>query len=189
MNRLPFGALLAASLLTAAPAFAATDIPVPPFKAISVHGGGHVTLMHGATQRVTLIKGDPKIVEITVHGGTLDLSPCRTSCWFRNAQLDVEVVSPSIEAVEAHGGGDIHAKGQFPQQAHISVSAHGGGDVDIRAIPAENVSAEVHGGGDVHLTALTSLSASAHGGGDIVYSGNPKKISSSTHGGGDIRHE
>lgn len=187
MRRMLLVALIATPILVA-PTFAATVVPLPPFTGIEVHGGGHVILMHGANQRVTLIKGDPKVAQIVVHGNTLDASPCAANCGFHQVELELEVVSPHIDAVAAHGGGNIEAKGDFPKQAHISAAAHGGGDIDIRAIPVENVTAEVHGGGDVHVKALISLAASAHGGGDITYSGNPK-VSASTHGGGDIRRE
>src|SRR5512139_542595 len=76
MYRFAFAALIAAPLTMAAPSFAATDIPLPPFTGISVHGGGHVILVHGAKQRVTLLKGDPKVAQIRVNGNTLELSPC-----------------------------------------------------------------------------------------------------------------
>jgi Putative auto-transporter adhesin, head GIN domain len=190
MHHFSFAALIAAPLLMAAPAFAATDIPLPPFTGISVHGGGHVILKHGTVQHVTMLKGDPKISQLQVVHGTLDVSPCPNTwnCPLHNYDLEVEIVSPNITAIEAHGGGDIEAKGDFPTQAQMSVAAHGGGDVDIRVIPVEHVSAEAHGGGDIHVKALVSLSASVHGGGDITYAGNPK-VSASTHGGGDVHHE
>jgi hypothetical protein len=189
MYRFAFAALVAAPLLMASPSFAATDIPLPPFSAINVHGGGHVILVHGASQRVTLLKGDPKVAQIRViNGNTLDISPCETVCMFRHVELEVEIVSPNIQAIEAHGGGAIDTKGEFPKQAQMSVAAHGGGSIDIRAIPVEQVSAEVHGGGAIHVKALSALSASAHGGGVITYSGDPK-VAASTHGGGVISKE
>ncbi len=188
MYRFAFAALLAAPLVMAAPSFAATDIPLPPFTAINVHGGGHVILVHGAKQRVTLLKGDPKVAQLKVNGGTLDISPCATMCMFRHVELEVEIVSSNIQAIEAHGGGAIDTKGEFPKQAQMSIAAHGGGAIDVSAIPVEQVSAEVHGGGVIHLKALSSLTASAHGGGAISYSGNPK-VSASTHGGGAISKE
>lgn len=188
MYRFAFAALVATPLLMASPSVAATDIPLPPFAAISVHGGGHVILVHGASQRVTLLKGDPKVAQILVRGNTLELSPCESVCMFRHVDLEVKITSPNITAIEAHGGGAIDTKGEFPKQARMSVAAHGGGAIDINAIPVEQVSAEVHGGGAIHVKALSALSASAHGGGVITYSGDPK-VAASTHGGGSISKE
>lgn len=189
MHRFAFAALITAPLMLAAPSLAATDIPLPPFTGISVHGGGHVILMHGATQRVTLLKGDPKVAQLeVVHGNTLDISPCPTICPFHNTELEVEIVSPNIAAIEAHGGGAIDTKGEFPKQAQMSVAAHGGGSIDIRAIAVEQIAADVHGGGDVHVKPISSLAASVHGGGVISYSGNPQ-VASSIHGGGSVTKE
>ncbi|HUO97194.1 MAG TPA: DUF2807 domain-containing protein [Rhizomicrobium sp.] len=168
---------------------AATDLQLPPFSAIDAHGGAHVTLHHGDRQRVTVIKGDMSISRITVVNGTLMVENCVNSCWFGNHELDVDVVAPNVQALAAHGGGDIEAVGPFPRQSHLAVAAHGGGEINARAIPADSVSADAHGGGDIKVNALVSLAASAHGGGDITYTGNPAKVASSTHGGGSIQHE
>lgn len=188
MYRFALAALIAAPLTMATPSFAATDIPLPAFTGISVHGGGHVILVYGAKQRVTLLKGDPKVAQIEVKGNSLELSPCESVCMFRHVDLEVEIVSPNITAIEAHGGGAISTKGEFPKQAQMSVAAHGGGAISINAIPVEHVAAEVHGGGVVHLKALSTLAAAVHGGGAITYSGDPQ-LSASTHGGGSISKE
>jgi hypothetical protein len=145
MSRFAFAALIA----LAVPSLAATDLPLAPFTAISVHGGGHVILRHGTTQRVSLLKGDPKVALIRVNGSTLELSPCENVCLFRHVDLEVEIVSPDIRAIDAHGGGAIDTKGEFPKQAEMAVAAHGGGAIDIRAKPVEQVAAEVHGGGAI----------------------------------------
>ena len=175
-------------LLSSAPAFAATELSLPPFSAIETHGGGHVVLRHGATQRVTVIKGDLKISQVAVKDGKLMVDPCPTSCWLRSQELEVEVVAPRIEALAAHGGGSIQAQGPFPSQPNLAVAAHGGGSIDARAIAAETVAASVHGGGSIRVNAVATLAAEAHGGGSITYTGNPH-VASSTHGGGSISHE
>jgi hypothetical protein len=188
MNMRSLIASAALCLIVSAPAFAATDLSLPPFSAIEAHGGGHVVLHHGATQRVTVIKGDLKISRVTVKNGNLMIDPCPTNCWLNSPELEVEVVSPRIDALAAHGGGSIEAKGPFPRQAKLAVAAHGGGSIDARAIPADTVAASAHGGGSIKVNAIATLAAQAHGGGSISYTGNPQ-VSSATHGGGSISHE
>jgi hypothetical protein len=175
------------ALLT--PAFAGADVHVPAFSAIEAHSGAGVILRHGPTQRVTIIKGDLKTSRIEVKGNSLDIEGCQTwgGCW--GYKLEVEIVSPDIQALDAHGGGSIRAEGNFPQQKQLNLQAHGGGAIDARTIPAENVNAEAHGGGAIRLKALVSLSANAHGGGAITYTGDPKHVQTSANGGGAISHD
>lgn len=178
---------LAAAALLASSAQAAEVFKVPSFKSIELHGGGHAILRHGDTQRVTLLKGSPKIARIEVENdGTLNLSPCklRIGCP-RHNDFEVEVVTPAIAAIAVHGGSDLEAKGQFPRQPSLTLVVHGGGDADMRAIPADTVTAEVHGGGDADVHAVKTLTASVHGGGDLHYWGHPS-VMSDVHGGGSV---
>ncbi|MDE1985580.1 MAG: DUF2807 domain-containing protein [Alphaproteobacteria bacterium] len=183
-------ALFALPLVAAAPSWAGTVVPLAPFSAIEVHGGGEVILHHGTTQRVTLVTGSLDVSELKVVGDKLVVSPCKSffSCPMHN-DLSVDIVSPRIDRIAVHGGGDLTAKGAFPKQPSISVEAHGGGDIDVRAIPADKAEAEVHGGGDVHLGQVGALNAEAHGGGDITYQGNPQPFVSSVHGGGSVSRQ
>ena len=178
---------IAAATLLASAAQAAEIVTVPPFKSIELHGGGHAILRHGDSQRVTLIKGDPKIARIEVdRHGTLDLSPCKLhfGCpW--HSELEVEIVTPAIAAVSVHGGGDLEAKGTFPRQPSLSIAVHGGGEADLRAIPVQQVSAAVHGGGELEVRAEKTLTAAVHGGGELRYWGHPQ-VTSAIHGGGSV---
>ena len=183
-------ASVAVLLLAAAPALAGGDVKVPAFSSIEAGGGSHVILHHGTTQRVVVVKGDMNVSSVRVDGGKLMIDPCPKNCWFwDHHELEVDVVAPNVEALVAHGGADIDARGPFPRQAQMRVEAHGGGEIDIRAIPVEHVTAIAHGGGDVKLQALSSLDAQAHGGGDITYVGHPAKINSQVHGGGNVSQE
>lgn len=181
----PLALIISAALLGGA-AFAGTDVKVPPFSGIDVHGGGDVKLVYGPVQRVTVIKADMKVARIEVKGNTLDLSPCEGVCW-GDHPLVVEIVSPKIENLNIHGGGSIRATGNFEKVSNLNIEVHGGGDADISAIPAQSVRANVHGGGDLKVKALDSLDAEVHGGGDITYVGHPPHIRSKTHGGGSIQ--
>lgn len=183
--------LPALALAALAPSAALADqvIDVPPFRSIELHGGGEAALRHGDRQRVVLIKGDPAIAEIRVtRDGNLALSPCDSDhhwCW-GNHELKVEVTTPAIAAISVHGGGDLRAERGFPNQPSLELSVHGGGNVDVRALPADNVSVAVHGGGDAKLRAERTLTADVHGGGEVRFWGHPQ-VSSSTHGGGEIK--
>jgi len=183
----PFAFVMSAALFAGA-AMAGTEVKLAPFSGIDVHGGGDVKLIYGPVQRVTVIKGDLKVARIRVTGSTLDLSPCDGTCWGSH-DLAVEIVTPSIAALNIHGGGSIAAHGNFPKQPHGALNVHGGGDADLAAIPFEEVDAEVHGGGNLRVKALNALTADVHGGGDIVYLGHPAKISTQAHGGGSIHGE
>jgi hypothetical protein len=178
----------AAALMLTGSAFAGTNLNFPAFTGIAVHGGAHVALRHGAVQRVTVIKGDLSKANLHMSGNTLDISPCKNWCW-NVKEFEVEIVSPKIEAIEAHGGGAVDATGDFPKQSALSIQAHGGGAIDTRAIPAETVNAEAHGGGAIRVKALAAITAEAHGGGNITYAGNPAHVAVQTHGGGAINKE
>lgn len=181
-------ALAAAALLLSSAAFAGTDLTFPTFTGIAVHGGGHVVLRHGNVQRVTVIKGDLSKINLHITGNVLEISPCKTWCWGMS-QLDVEIVSPKIDSLDIHGGGELQAVGEFPRQPVLNVDVHGGGDLDSRAIPADTVNADVHGGGDARVKALAAINAEVHGGGSVSFAGNPARVSSQTHGGGSISKE
>lgn len=181
-----FAALVAVMLTSAA--FAGPELKFPAFTGINVHGGAHVVLRHGNVQRVTVTKGDAGKADLHMSGTSLDISPCKNWCW-NVGPFEVEIVSPKIDAVEAHGGGALEAVGEFPHQGVLTVAAHGGGAIDTRAIPADTVTAAAHGGGAVHVRALNALVAAAHGGGAISYAGNPPKVVTQTGGGGAISKE
>ncbi len=165
-------------------AIAGTDVPLAPFHAVSLRGGGHVVLIHGDRQRVTLIKGSTQYTTFTVEHGSLKIDACNWNCP-HEYDLEIEIVTPQITALAVAGGGDVDSKSGFPQQGSMSVAVNGGGDVDIRSIPIADVSAVVNGGGDLSVHAVNKLSGVVNGGGDITYWGNPQ-ISSVIHGGGDI---
>jgi len=186
---LAVAALFSMPLLAAGPAFAGTDVPLPHFSAINLHGGGDAVMRHGAVQRVTILKGDLKNSTIEVKNGTLDIRGCNSNwgCGM-GYSLKVEIVTPGVTAMEVHGGGDMTAEGEFPAQDKMSVSVHGGGDLDIRAIPVKDMAASVHGGGDLRAYVTGKLTADVHGGGSITYKGHPSVVSN-VHGGGSVSGE
>ena len=187
--RLLLAAAFAAPFLV--PAADAGTVPVGAFNRIALHGGGHVTLKHGATQSVSLVRGSTDVTSFTIQNGNeLVISVCGATVIMCpiNYDLDVEITSPDIRGISIHGGGEMETEGAFPEQQSLAVDVHGGGDLDVRAISVKDVTAEVHGGGDAKLTATRNLVASVHGGGDITFRGHPNLVQS-VHGGGSIESE
>lgn len=185
-----FAHVLAAAIAVAAPvaASAQTVVPTDKFTAIDLHGGGTITIRQGPTQRVTLVRGDPKVARFEVtdreHGGRLMISPCDGFC-LGSHHLDVEIETPELSGVAIHGGGHIVAHGAFPAQGAVSASIHGGGDIDMKDVPARSASASIHGGGKIQVAAQSALAASIFGGGSIRYLGQPT-VASEIHGGGSV---
>jgi len=174
-----------AALLAAAPSAAQTPVSVGRFDSVELRGGGRVTIRHGDTQRVTLLRGDTEMSRISVDAdGTLEIRACVRSC--SNYRLEVEIVTPQLEAIAISGGGSIRSEGGFAERRHLALAISGGGELDATAVPAANVAASVHGGGAILTRARTTLAASINGGGAIRYRGDPA-VTASVNGGGTVR--
>jgi len=177
-------ALFSFTLLPLA-ASASQTIPVGPFQSVELHGGGHVTLRHGDSQRVTLIAGNTQCTDIHIEsGGRLVIAAHNRGCPGRY-DLDVEVVTPNIEGVAISGGGEIETASGFGAQPMLSAAISGGGDIDVRSVEASTVHAAVSGGGDVRVRAQKALTAAVNGGGSITYWGHPN-VTSAVNGGGSV---
>jgi hypothetical protein len=171
--------------LFAAPALAATTVPVGHFDAVSLSGGGHVTIRHGATQSVTFVKGSPEFTTVKIkHGNDLDIEACNSRCP-EHYDLEIDIVTPDLKAAAIEGGGHVTAESGFPSGGEISAAVDGGGHLDLAALKADKVSAAVNGGGHIEVTALRDLSAAVDGGGSIVYHGDPQ-VSQAIDGGGSV---
>jgi hypothetical protein len=178
-------ALVVLPLLTTAAAFAGSDVSVADFKSIQLRGGGHVVIQHGATQRVTLVKGSTEFTKLeVVDGNTLRIDACNSNCP-QHYDLEIDIVSPAIDGVAIKGGGHIESKGDFPKQDRIGAAVQGGGNIDIRGMSVDNVEAAVDGGGEIMTKPERSLQAAINGGGSITYSGNPR-VTSAINGGGSV---
>jgi hypothetical protein len=176
-------ALLALAL--AAPASAATVVPVGAFDAVSLVGGGEVRLRHGPVHKVTLIEGDPAITSVRVERGkSLVIRACEGRC--RNYRLVVEVVTPRVGAVSITGGGSLVSGPGFAAQRDLAASITGGGLLDVDTIAAASVAASIRGGGVIRTDARRSLAASILGGGSVTYLADPE-TTVSVQGGGTVR--
>ena len=189
MSSLSFVSFMASvAALLATPAAAATDVPLGHFSQVALHGGGEISLKHGAVQRVTLIKGTTAHTTFRLSSdGELEIDACNITCPHQY-ELKIEIVSPDIRGASIDGGGEIRSNGAFPGQSSFSAAINGGGVIDARAIRAASAEASVHGGGKILVSANVSLAASVAGGGEIVYRGNPA-VSQSIAGGGSVERE
>jgi hypothetical protein len=174
-----------AALIAAMPASAQGPVSVPAFDQVELRGGGEVTIRHGPTQSVTIVRGSSEISGFTVDDdGRLEIRACVRRC--TDYDLEVEIVTPDLEALAIRGGGSIIASGSFPEREDLAVAVSGGGSIDVRAIPAGDVAAAVNGGGLIRTFARANLAASINGGGLVRYRGDPE-TAVSIHGGGDVR--
>jgi hypothetical protein len=166
---------------------AQTDVETASFDSVELRAGGHVTLRHGATPRVTLVEGDRRMTRFSVdrHGKLVIETSCHSDCP-RNYRLRVDVVMPRIDGLAVSQGGSIRAEGSFAPTGAIAAAVNQGGTVDVRAIPARTVTAAVNQGGSVLVTANGALVAAVHQGGSIVYWGKPTSLTRAVSNGGSI---
>jgi hypothetical protein len=183
MKTLP---LAIAALLAVSPAAAQSPVSVPRFDSIELQGGGEVTVRHGATQRVNLLRGSREMTGFTVERGQLKIDTCIRDC--HNYDLRVEIVTPDLDGLSIRNGGRIVVLGDFPAQADLAVAVSQGGEIDARAIAARDVAASVSRGGLIRTDARETLAASINSGGSISYVGNPE-TSVAINGGGSVNRD
>jgi hypothetical protein len=181
-NSLVFAAALGG--LLAAPAMAEV-IPVGHFDQVGLEGGGHVLLKYGPTQKVTLLSGSTQYTTFKIRDrNRLEIKACNWHCPARY-RLDIEIVTPNLDAVAIDGGGHIVAASGFPSQHELAAAIDGGGHLEMQALHADTVNAAIDGGGHIDVTAKDSLQAAIDGGGLITYRGDPQ-VTSAIDGGGTV---
>lgn len=184
LHRLPRFAI-AMTAFAATPALTQTLVPVAPFDSVELEGGGHVTLKYGDQQRVRLIEGSTEYTRFAVEEGRkLRIEVCREDCPHRY-DLDVEIVTPRIEALAISGGGRVEVLPGFPPPRKIALAVDGGGVIDARALDPAKVTAAVDGGGHISVRAEQKLTAAIDGGGKILYWGHPE-LTEAIDGGGNV---
>jgi hypothetical protein len=178
--------LFAFALAVSSPALATEIVPVAPFRAVELRGGGDITLVPGSVQRVTIVDGSSQFTRFhTERDGKLVIDACNDRCP-RDYEPHIRIESPNVPSVGLHGGGSIHAAIGFPSQDHLAAGVSGGGNVDLGAVEATNVAAGVNGGGVIVVRARSTLAAGVSGGGEVRYFGNPV-VTSGVQGGGSVR--
>jgi hypothetical protein len=194
MNPIRLSAALALFAFAApAPAAAETVVPVGKFNSIQLRGGGEVRLRYGPVQRVTILKGSTAYTTVSLKsdGGRarapdrLVIDACNNRCP-RQYDLEIEIVTPDVQAVAVQGGGTIQTAGRFPARDSLAAAVHGGGHIDVRSAEVASIAAAVHGGGTIYARPQAALAAAIKGGGDIRYWGDPQVVTS-IEGGGHVR--
>jgi hypothetical protein len=160
-----------------------TAVTIAPFSAVELRNGGKVFIRHGATQRVTLLKGVRDYTHVKIAGGDrLVIDKCRSNCP-RGYELEVEIVTPDIASISIADGGTIEVQGSFPGRAEIRVAVTSGGTIDIRSMSVESVTASVDQGGKIFTKPQSAMTAAVRHGGNITYWGDAKVVSSIRDGG------
>ena len=177
--------VLAAALgLLVSPALAET-VSVGHFDGIGLEGGGHVVVKHGASQRVTILKGSTQYTSFHIrHDNVLEIEACNSNCP-PVYDLEIEIVTPALHSAAIEGGGHIAAEPGFPEQDSFTAAVDGGGHIEMQALAAQSVNAAIDGGGHIDVTARHALHAAVNGGGAITYHGDPQ-VSSAIDGGGSV---
>ena len=174
--------LFALAFAAATPALATETIPVPAFRSVELRGGGSVTVIPGAAQRVTIVEGSSQFTRVRVErNGQLKIN-CNERCP-QHYRLAIQIQTPRVPDLAVSGGGMISVQHGFRPQNELNAAINGGGKIDTRALDAGNVAAAVNGGGELLVRARSDLSAAVNGGGLVRYLGNPR-VASAIHGGG-----
>jgi len=178
--------LFAFALAASAPAFATETVPVAPFRALELHGGGVVTVVPSAVQRVTILEGSSQLTQFRIEPeGKLVIEACNDRCP-RAYRLRLRIETPQLLGLGIHDGGLITTGNGFAPQKALGVAVNGGGKIDARSIDANNVGAAVKGGGEIFVRVRRTLAAAIKGGGEIRYWGNPM-LTTAVKGGGLVR--
>lgn len=179
-------AAVALAVTAPQPAAAASVIPVEHFRHLTLTDGGHVVFRHGTEQRVTLIKGSLQYTRFEMRNGShLRIEGCHRHCP-SGYEVEIEIVSPDVESLGVADGGEIVARGTFPEQARLNLSVADGGVLDMRALPASQVNAAIADGGLIKTVPRVQLNATVVDGGKIAYWGNPQQVNRSIVDGGVV---
>lgn len=182
--------------LKASKNYVTKDVHVGNFNKIELLNSADVTYTQSNDgQSRVQIYGSDNLVEfmdISVNNGNLIIKfkkNTRISSW-KDARLKVIASSPSLEAVNLRGSGDLYLESNINCD-NFSILLQGSGDIDAKgAIHAKNVSFDLQGSGDLKAMSVTASSVRTHlqGSGDLKIHG-PNKITSldaNLSGSGDL---
>jgi hypothetical protein len=183
----PFACLMLfiATLSAEAAPGAQPEIPLTgSFRAVELRNGGRVTLVHGESQRVRLLRGDPEQSLVAVDDeGRLVIDHCKAEPCTHLHDFEVEVTTPALAMIAVREGGVIRTGDGFPQQSQVTLAVSQGGVVDVRTLPVSTVTASVYSGGRIFSRPASSLVADIEQGGHVMYWGDPVVQESIRNGG------
>lgn len=157
--------------------------PLAPFTSVELQGGGKVFISTGASQRVTLRKGNSTYTKVRMADrDRLVVENCQMRCP-RGYQMEIEIIIPGLAGISVANGGLTQSRGHFPPQAAIGVAVTSGGTIDIRSMTINSVTAAVSEGGRIFVKPQTAMVASVFEGGAITYWGDAQVTSSIQRGG------
>ena len=176
--------VLASITAVAAPGMQPVIPLTESFRAVELRNGGRVTLVHGESQRVTLLKGDPEQSLIAVdEDGRLVIDHCKPADCTHVHDFELEVTTPGLPAIAVSQGGIIQVREGFPQQSQAHLAISQGGIIDVRSLPVSGATASVYSGGRIFSKPAASLTARVEQGGNVTYWGDPVVQSSIEQGG------
>jgi hypothetical protein len=209
-------ALLAATLLLAAPAFAGfgvngsgrlvtEDRAVSGFTGLSLSLPATVDVAQGASEKLTVTADDNVMAEIetVVERGVLKLRFRKNFTSHNKVTIRIAVAVKALDSIAVSGSGDVSAPALTATKLaiHIAgsgntrvggradsleVNISGSGDVDAARLDTKSTAVSIAGSGDAIVWARQALRARVAGSGDIRYLGDPA-ITKSIAGSGSVR--
>ncbi|MBU8870028.1 MAG: DUF2807 domain-containing protein [Gemmatimonadales bacterium] len=179
---------------------------VAEFDRVDLRGAFDVEISFGKKQELKITIDDNlwDILVVEVHRGTLDLD------WDESVRPDsdclIEIVTPSLEAIDLHGAGDIDISdfrgssfsfnlsgaGNLTMDGEVDdldVRLSGAGDVNTRELRAKDVEISISGAGNAKVYASDSINGRVSGVGNLTYYGDPENKKTRVSGLGRIKQK
>jgi hypothetical protein len=197
------GTTVSTTVLVGSGTLASQTRDVPAFAAVELTGATNVTVGVGGATSVVVSGDDNLLSHVTteVEDGMLAIGT--EGSFQTTAPLSVTVSTPSLDAVELTGSGEVVVTGVEGPSFDATLSGSGvllatgmadrldatlsgSGDLRLEELVASQASAVVSGTGRLDVHATESLDASVTGAGEIVYRGEPVHLTESVTGTGTI---
>lgn len=176
--------------------------PLDPFSRIESSGSVDVKIDKGETSQAIVTTDDNLLpmLETVVMGDTLKVR--MNGSYVTSSGLLVRVTTPTLEAIEVSGSGnlkaptidadtltvDISGSGSVAAAGSaksLAASLSGSGRLDAVALPVERARLAVSGSGSAKIHVNEELEASVSGSGSVRYGGSPK-VSKDESGSGRV---
>lgn len=128
------------------------DFPVSDFAAVRLAAHYDVTVTVGSPTSVRA-EGDPAaldLLDIKTEGDTLVAAVEPNSQWPPNSRVTVSVTTPTLNAAEVDGSGDMRIG--TVRTDTLSLTQGGSGDMEVREIAVKQLRVSSRGSGDVNAS-------------------------------------
>jgi len=177
------------------------------FTKVRVKGAVELYLVAGKAQKVSVETAADRLenVETYVRGDTLiiDMSNGKGRHFWRDADVNVSISMPSLEAIEVSGAVDAEVSGVDSDSLKIDIKGagdldiegkcktlvidvRGAGDIDAEGLKCENVELDIRGAGSATVFASNEIDADVAGVASISVYGKPKTVHKHMGGFGSI---